>query len=735
MPSSRPWGPVARWRPPRAAPRPSRRDEWRRSRSPGRPGRSPSRRAARKATKGGQRVRGRHRVRRLRGASRSRRAVHGGVRPRAVHPRDARRSERRGDLRRPHARRGVAAETRPSWRASWWRSRRPSRTSKPSGRRLASGRRLPRRSRRSARASQAAGRMLAPRSGPSARCRPRRTRTTATRPGTPRRLPAKKSAARKPKAKAARKPKAAAGDRRRGRLGRRRRRRRGGLTVATTTCAPERGLLDTPRIADANAPAPAPALVSAGTPWPNADAWRPAGWRTGLSPADVADALYDLSPARGAVDPDRAAAWAARGVTATAKADAALPATCWASQEWMWRLAEEVIGPPAVDPFWNPWSVTHELLERGPPARRRGRARWLRPGLWGTGTAYANGPHSDNSRTMACVAAHVRAGNRAARSRRSMGATGSRVRRRAWTGRWSWPIRVGRPDRTAGRARFRPPPGIRSRRRAAPSRWACGRARRHSAGSRRARVWVPEARRDVVFMRGAGDATVGLSRNGSRRWPRASAARYRAAVREETPSRARRAGGRPLDVAAGPATIIVCTAPRPDPCTPFRPPTCSSSPSSSVPNAPRRGEPRLQAGRDARGRWPPRRGRRRARRRGLRRAGAEDGGGWAAGAARVAEIEARLEREAELEDAGPPAAGRRVVDGRRAGRRRWRGATACPPMSDADWTCSPRRSTPRVDRRSGGTRDREYGLQRDLAAARRGRLRAGGGAARRPGGA
>ena len=302
--------------------------------------------------------------------------------------------------------------------------------------------------------------------------------------------------------------------------------------MAATTCAPERGLLDIPRVVGAPTPAPASPvvpLVSAGAPWPNADAWRPAGWRTGLSPADVADALYDLSPARGAVDPDRAAAWAARGVTlATVKADAAVLRDCWASQEWMWRLAEEVVGPPAVDSFWNPWSVTHELwsgvrLLDGVDGRDG-----FDPGLWGTGTAYVNGPHSDNSRTMACVAAHVRAGSRAAMIAPLdgcdwvQGATASVDGAVVVADFASADLIV-----LLGRARFRPPPGIsESSPRGAFQMGLWGVPADTVRDLAGARVWVPEARRDVVFMRGAGDAGRPVSEDRLK----ALAARKRSAV-------------------------------------------------------------------------------------------------------------------------------------------------------------------------------------------------------------
>ena len=282
--------------------------------------------------------------------------------------------------------------------------------------------------------------------------------------------------------------------------------------MAATTCAPERGtpgiVLASGPALDIKSPQPVP-LVSAGAPWPNADAWRPAGWRTGLAPAEVADALSDLAPRRGTPDPGRVAAWAARGVTlATAKGDAALLRDCWASQEWMWRLAEEIIGPPAVDSFWNAWSVTHELwsgvrLLDGTDGRDG-----FDPALWGAGTAYVNGPHSDNSRTMACVAAHVRAGNRAAMIAPLdgcdwvQGATASVGGAVVVADFASANLIV-----LLGRARFRPPPGVtESSPRGAFQMGLWGVPAdvvRDLAG---ARVWVPEARREVVIVRGAGDA-------------------------------------------------------------------------------------------------------------------------------------------------------------------------------------------------------------------------------------
>lgn len=257
-----------------------------------------------------------------------------------------------------------------------------------------------------------------------------------------------------------------------------------------------------------SAPAGVAPLLSAAAPWPDADAWRPRGWRTGLTPAEVADALFDLNPKRGAVDLDRERYWHDRGVTLPAvKADAALLRDCWTTPLWIWRLAEEVIGAPSVDPFWNPWSAVHgawsgvRLLDG-----QHGRDGFD-VALWGSGAAYVNGPHSDNSRTMATVAAHVRAGNAAAVVAPLDGCD--------WVQGATAPAEGGpvvadflSADLIVllGRVRFQPPPGIEeSSPRGAYQLGLWGVPAEQVDALAGARVWIEEARREVVFVRGAGD--------------------------------------------------------------------------------------------------------------------------------------------------------------------------------------------------------------------------------------
>lgn len=247
-----------------------------------------------------------------------------------------------------------------------------------------------------------------------------------------------------------------------------------------------------------------PYLTSSGAPWPGADLWRPAGWRTGLAPAEVMEALSDLSSGKA----EREAPWHARGVLLPAvKADAALLRDCWATPLWTWEVAAEIVGPPQVDPFWNPWSAIHErwagvrLLDG-----REGRDGFD-PAARGAGTSYDNWPHSDNSRGMAALSAHVRAGNRAAAVAPLDGA--------AWVQGAVAPSEGGpvvadllSADLVVllGRVRFRPPPGVpESSPRGAYvlALWGVEPGLvRDLAGSR---LWVPEAQREIVFLAGCGD--------------------------------------------------------------------------------------------------------------------------------------------------------------------------------------------------------------------------------------
>lgn len=261
---------------------------------------------------------------------------------------------------------------------------------------------------------------------------------------------------------------------------------------------------------EASAPAGRP-LLSLGAPWPGAAAWRPCGWRTGLEPAEVAEALADLSPKRGAPDPDRVAHWRGRGVgLPEVKADAALLRDCWTTDEWVWRLAEEVVGPPAVDPYWNPWAATHLLWSGVRLLDGRDGRDGFDPALWGRGTAFVNWPHSDSTRGMAATAAHVRAGNAAAvvapldGCEWVQGATAPAVDPAG--GLLSADLASADLLVLLGRLRFRPPPGI-SESSPRGAYWLAlfGVEPERVAALAGRRLWVPEAGREVVFLAGAGD--------------------------------------------------------------------------------------------------------------------------------------------------------------------------------------------------------------------------------------
>jgi hypothetical protein len=256
------------------------------------------------------------------------------------------------------------------------------------------------------------------------------------------------------------------------------------------------------------APSLPSSLLSAGAPWPGAADWRPAGWRSGLAPAEIGDALADLTSSA----PGRYEQWRARGLDLPiVKADAALLRDCWSTCGWVWRLAEEVIGPPAVDPFWNPWAETHEIWTGVRLLDGRDGRDGFDPRLWGRGTAYVNGPHSANGRTVAATIAHVRAGNRAAVVAPLDGCE--------WVqGATAPPAEQGGAPVVAdlasadllillGRLRFRPPPGVaESSPRAAYWLALFGVDPAIVSDLAGRRVRIPEAGREAVVLRGAGDA-------------------------------------------------------------------------------------------------------------------------------------------------------------------------------------------------------------------------------------
>jgi hypothetical protein len=244
-------------------------------------------------------------------------------------------------------------------------------------------------------------------------------------------------------------------------------------------------------------------LISAAAAWPGAAAWRPAGWASGLAPEVLGGALARSR----AADEPLARHLPPEVQIGSAVADLKLLRDCWATYLWVWRdLACPLIGPPAVDSFWNPWSTIHEewagvrLLDG-----REGRDGFD-PANWGDGAAYVNGPHSDNTASVAAAVAHARRGQPVAVVAPLDGCE--------WAMGALTPEEDARADLLSadllillGRVAFRPPPGISEsgpRQAYALALWGLEPAVVAELAGRR--IWSEEAGRELVAVAGCGDA-------------------------------------------------------------------------------------------------------------------------------------------------------------------------------------------------------------------------------------
>lgn len=175
--------------------------------------------------------------------------------------------------------------------------------------------------------------------------------------------------------------------------------------------------------------------LSSAAPWSGADVFRPPGWRDPRSPAQVVARLAELEAERSG------SGWESATLS-TAKEAARLEEhvkilrQSWVTRPNVWRLAEALIGPPEVDPFWNPWSYTHRLYSGvrlldglqgrdGFDLRLWGTVRGA-PSAWNEDrqcfeippsrprTAYVNGPHGNTAKYVGLAARAAAAGHRVA---------------------------------------------------------------------------------------------------------------------------------------------------------------------------------------------------------------------------------------------------------------------------------------------------------------------------------
>lgn len=149
---------------------------------------------------------------------------------------------------------------------------------------------------------------------------------------------------------------------------------------------------------------------SAAAPWPNLDEYRPPGWRSPLSPAQVVARLAAIKAAQSGLE------WSSAKLAREAAIlteHVGILRQCWTTRLHVWRLAEYLIGPPEVDPFANAWSQIHQtwsgvrLLDGNDGRDGFDLTLWGRVGERGR-TAYVNGPHDD---TGGYVSLSVRAAN------------------------------------------------------------------------------------------------------------------------------------------------------------------------------------------------------------------------------------------------------------------------------------------------------------------------------------
>lgn len=162
---------------------------------------------------------------------------------------------------------------------------------------------------------------------------------------------------------------------------------------------------------------------SSAAPWPGESTYRPPGWRSKLAPGEIGPRLREVASL---LEDD----WEnAKLITERKRLEehVALLRQMWVTRPWVWRLAEALIGPPEVDPFWHPWSHVHKLwggvrlLDGNDGRDGFDLSLWGRaeedPNLTNGGrgrTAYVNGPHGDTTRCVETCTRAARADHKVA---------------------------------------------------------------------------------------------------------------------------------------------------------------------------------------------------------------------------------------------------------------------------------------------------------------------------------
>ena len=169
---------------------------------------------------------------------------------------------------------------------------------------------------------------------------------------------------------------------------------------------------------------------SSAAPWPGESFYRPPGWRSKLAPGEIGPRLAVVTSQ---LEED----WEnAKLITERKRLEehVTLLRQMWVTREWVWRMAEALVGPPELDPFWHPWSHVHRLwggvrLLDGNDGRdgfnlslwgRVGIVDASKPGLPTINgstrgrTAYVNGPHGDTARYVETCARAARAKHKVA---------------------------------------------------------------------------------------------------------------------------------------------------------------------------------------------------------------------------------------------------------------------------------------------------------------------------------